>query len=128
MMFKWERITRGDNSDYLWRLKIFTCWFCRIYLHIFVASDDECLHDHPWNFLSFMLWGGYWEVTPKGKKWYGPGRLLYRRASWKHQVVITKPAVTFVITTGKIRNWGFWTKAGYWIHHRIYEKNVHCAE
>lgn len=124
----WERITRGDNSDYLWRLKIFTCTFCRIYLHIFVASDDECLHDHPWNFLSFMIWGGYWEVTPKGKKWYGPGRLLYRRASWKHQVVINKPAVTFVITTGKLRNWGFWTKMGEWIHHRIYEKNIHCAE
>lgn len=127
-VFEWERITRGDNSDYMWRLKLLVMPWFRIYLHIFVASDDDCLHDHPWNFWSLILSGGYWEVTTTGKKWYGPGRLLYRPASWKHQVVIDKKAVTLCVTTGKLRNWGFWTKAGEWIHHRVYDNKVHCAE
>lgn len=127
-LFEWERITRADNADYMWRLKILVLTWCRVYLHIFVASDDECLHDHPWNFYSLILWGGYWEITPTGKKWYGPGRLLYRPATWKHQVVIKKRAITLCVTTGKLRSWGFWTKAGEWIHWRTYNNKIHCAE
>lgn len=35
-----------------------------IYLHHIVASDpDREHHDHPWDFYSLMLWGGYWEET-----------------------------------------------------------------
>lgn len=78
--------------------------------------------------LFINLVGSYYEVTPTGKKWYGPGRLLYRPATWKHQVVIEKRAITLCITAGKLRNWGFWTRAGEWIHWRNYEKKVHCAE
>lgn len=38
-MFEWERITRGDNTDYMWRLKILVLTWCRIYLHIFVMTN-----------------------------------------------------------------------------------------
>jgi hypothetical protein len=34
----------------------------RIYLHHFLRSDyDRALHDHPWNFRTFLLKGGYRE-------------------------------------------------------------------
>ena len=36
----------------------------RIYLHHFLRSDhDRALHDHPWNFVSIILRGGYWEFA-----------------------------------------------------------------
>lgn len=36
----------------------------RIYLHKFLRSDhDRALHDHPWNFVSIILKGGYWEFA-----------------------------------------------------------------
>ncbi len=33
-MFQWERITRGDNTDYMWRLKILVLSWCRVYLFL----------------------------------------------------------------------------------------------
>jgi hypothetical protein len=34
-------------------------------VHRIMRSDhDRCLHDHPWDNLSFVLLGGYWEVLP----------------------------------------------------------------
>jgi hypothetical protein len=94
-----------------------------IYLHKFINSDpDRNLHDHPWNFISFILWRGYVEETPGGvKKRKYPGMILYRPANWAHRVHITKPAWTLVLTFKKKREWGFHTLKG-WIHN---QKFVH---
>ena len=36
----------------------------RVYLHHIIRSDDfRALHDHPWKFTSFMLWGHYYEYV-----------------------------------------------------------------
>jgi hypothetical protein len=127
-ILQWERVTRGDDQDYMWRLILIRCWLFRLYIHIFVDSDDECQHDHPWDFISLILWGGYWEVDKnKKKKWHGPGSVLFRRASWQHQVIIPKGkrAYTIVFCTTKYRDWGFFTPSG-WIHFRRYSHVEHC--
>jgi hypothetical protein len=96
-----------------WRI-LTTPWFS-IKLHHFHRSDeDRELHDHPWLFVSLILWGGYTEVRPdfciRGalreisleahprsevtmasaalyeRKRYGPGSLLVRPAWWAHRV------------------------------------------
>jgi hypothetical protein len=66
----------------------------RMCLHVFHRSDADELHDHPWPFVSIILWRGYNEVTPitskrtgaiseygrkYSRKW--PGMILFRRAS-----------------------------------------------
>jgi hypothetical protein len=39
--------------------------FIAVRLHQILRSDDERdLHDHPWPFMTIILSGGYWEVTP----------------------------------------------------------------
>lgn len=44
------------------------------FIHQFMRSDDDVFHTHPWEwFHSTILEGGYWEHTPWGTKWYGPG-------------------------------------------------------
>lgn len=58
-----ERITRNDAEDYLWRLTFFKLPAFGVFLHRFLASDNLCLHDHPFPFVSIVLWSGYWEWT-----------------------------------------------------------------
>lgn len=44
----------------------------RIYLHKFYRGDeDPHLHNHPWAYRTFILWGGYWEhsFNPEWTKW-----------------------------------------------------------
>lgn len=106
-----------------------------IFLHCIKREDDDRhLHDHPWSFSSFILWGGYTEQLP----WWmllqkmndagedetigafkrpgshfrdvRPWRLVRNRITHTHR--ITKlpkgSAWTLVITSGKHRQWGFW--------------------
>jgi hypothetical protein len=82
----------------------------KIFLHLFHRSDVEpYFHDHPFAFWSLILWGGYWENTPKGRKWYGPGSLLRRPATWQHRVDLPegKKCWTLLWIGAKERSWGF---------------------
>jgi hypothetical protein len=123
-------ITRNDNEEYLIRWNIFQCKWFSIKIHKIILSDDDCLHDHPWAFYSFILKGGYLEHseediykdhTPqpwgskkrKVAKYFKAGSLLYRPAEFKHKLEIEKPVWTLVLTLKKVRQWGFWTPKGF---------------
>jgi hypothetical protein len=83
----------------------------KLFLHVFHRGDAEpYFHDHGWPFWSLILWGGYWEITPTGRKWYGPGRLLRRPAEWKHRVEVPegKRCWSLLWIGTKVRSWGFW--------------------
>ncbi len=125
----------------------------RIYLHRFFTGDNvRDLHDHPWSFRSIILAGGYWEHSfnpaylkfkarygvappedsiPKTvKKWYGPGSLLKRGASWTHAVELKKdkngndiPCWSLIHTGVKCRSWGFHTDNG-WCWWRNYHSGA----
>jgi hypothetical protein len=114
-------------------------------------SDDACIHDHPWSFISFIYKGGYyewtvlqgefkdgmiWKQAPSGellvRKWYRPGSLIYRPAKWAHALELKVdengkeiPCSTFVMTLRVSRRWGFFTPLG-WIYWKDYNKGEHC--
>lgn len=149
-IFEKETITRlGDKKQipYLVRFTFLrTPWF-QILFHKFLISDDDCLHDHPWPFITVLLWGGYYEwsvleqqttksllktrnliLTKRGyneethlKRHYKAGSILYRPAKYRHRVELIqgKNAYSMVITKKPTRGWGFWTKMGY-IPHKDY--------
>lgn len=53
----------GDaDSPWLIRWKLETP-FGALYVHRFLRSDAHEHHDHPWNFVSIILWRGYFEET-----------------------------------------------------------------
>jgi hypothetical protein len=121
---------RGDGDDaYLTRLTLFGCRFVQVCLHKFHRSDADDLHDHPWPFITFILWRGYIEHTPAGKRRIYPFTLHYRPATWQHRVELIggKPAITLVVMGRACRKWGFITKLG-WQHWREYFKEKGCAE
>jgi hypothetical protein len=148
-------IRREDGVPYLIRrtLVSFGTWFSIKY-HQILVSDEACMHDHPWAFLTIILKGGYYEWTPKSQidsgeyidsqfsitgeyencNWHKPGSIMYRPAKWQHRLELQKdsnkglqiiPAHTLVFTFKVNRDWGFITKHG-WIFWKNYNKDRHC--
>lgn len=95
-----------------------------VYLHQFLHDDeDRALHDHPWWFVSWVLRGKYYEITPNNfirRDWLS---LAFRPAEHAHRVVLEKrladglaiPCWTLVVTGSVTRDWGFWCPQG-WRH------------
>ncbi len=53
-----------NMEDYLIRYTLINIpYIGSIKIHKALVSDTGDLHDHPWNYMSIILWGGYWEWT-----------------------------------------------------------------
>ena len=105
---------RVDKEDYLERYYLFLKerkhFPFNIFLHKFLKSDSEDLHDHPWNFTTIILSGGYWEHTQNNKIWYGPGSIIKKKATDLHRIELdpnSSTTWTLFIPGKKIREWGF---------------------
>lgn len=126
---------RVDNQPYLERYYVFLKdrhWFpFNIFLHKFLKSDSDDLHDHPWPYLTIILKGGYWEWTPQfnaqGKrineiaKWCGAGSIRWAPANSFHRIELD-PEVecwTLFMPGIKQRDWGFLFK-GNWMQWQKY--------
>ena len=83
--------------------------FFNIYLHQLYAPawHPEC-HDHPWGFVAVLLKRGYLEQV--GEKTYRRrvGSILFRPATFAHNVITPfGTSWSVIFTTPKSREWGF---------------------
>lgn len=112
-----------------------------IRVHHWTGSDDDrALHDHPWWFLTFVLKGGYTDVsstTPVALDSMIEDRhvyagivhdhlrapvVRYRPALHAHTVQVDEGGCWTVMLTGPWeRDWGFYTREG-WVRMRRYFK------
>lgn len=119
-----KRIIRDQKSGepYLIRYSLFKCRLGSVKIHkICMIDNDRHQHDHPWNFYSFILKGGYCEkytdqnpdptepfvVGNRYHKWFSG---YYHHAKNFHQIVSTyknRPVWTFIICGPRRREWGF---------------------
>ena len=134
------------------RTKLIQTPFGNLDLHVFHASDaGRELHDHPWTFISLILWGGYTEVMPVrsirrmildngAMSGWGapesvherarrcPGALLFRPANWAHRVELEpgRKSVSILWTFPKRtdRDWGFAPDG--WVNWRTYHDRKGC--
>lgn len=98
-------------------------------------DDDDAMHDHPWNFRSQILSGGYTEEVPEfGWEPYddlGPreteeqtwtvGELNLKESVSLHKILTVEPETwTLVITDKREREWGFWPAGKPWKQWRDY--------
>ena len=119
-------ISRRPGEPYLtrWRL-IHTPWF-GILLHKIDGPDpDQDPHDHPWNFISIVLRGGYTEqltaliplsstkriraTTFQSWNWLS----VHKMPLGKYHKIVTlhkKPTWTLILTGPRKREWGFLTQ------------------
>lgn len=108
-------VIRNDQGDpYMCRYKLLKLPFLRIYLHHILRSDEEMeLHDHPWHFVSVILWSGYLEVLRGGRRRLRAGSVVRHRSTDSHRLILARPAWTLIFATGQKRAWGFYTSAGW---------------
>lgn len=121
---------RVDKEPYLERYYIFLKdrnWFpFNIFLHKFLKSDPDVIHDHPWNYITIIIKGGYWEYVPlyssrgfiigEEKVWRGTGHVRRCHAESYHRIEV-EPGVecwTIFIPGIKRREWGFLNHDGEW--------------
>ena len=105
-----------------------------IFLHKFLRSDPDDLHDHPWPYATVILKGGYWEWTPvfdkhghkltEVAKWRAPGHFRINSATSLHRIELD-PGVecwTLFMPGPKTREWGF-VRSGVWQQWQQYLAN-----
>jgi hypothetical protein len=120
---------RVNNEPYLERYYLFLkdrdTFPFNIFLHKFLRSDPDDLHDHPWPYATVILKGGYWEWTPvfddagrkltEVAKWRAPGHVRFNSATSLHRIELD-PGVecwTLFMPGAKTREWGF-VQSGIW--------------
>lgn len=130
---------RIDNEPYLERYYLFLKdrgehFPFNVFLHRFLKSDIDDLHDHPWPYATLILKGGYYEWTPQfgadGKKigeiakWCGPGSFRWAKANSYHRIELdpTVECWTLFMPGAKQRDWGFMVK-NKWVQWEEYLKN-----
>ena len=117
---------RNTQDPYLTRYYLFLkerkYFPFNVFLHQFHKSDEDVLHDHPWSFVSLIIKGGYWEHTPAGRFWRGPGTIRRARARSLHRVEL-EPGIepwTIFIPGPQVQDWGFVNQDGHWTQHEEY--------
>lgn len=119
-----------------------------IFLHKFLRSDPDDLHDHPWPYFTLILKGGYWEWIPlfvegeiggvkvktiagEQKVWRGRGHFRICKANSYHRIEL-EPGITpwtMFMPGPQQREWGFLTHKNWisgtfkWIKHDNYIAN-----
>ena len=124
------KITGGSNGAtvYLVRYIVFKSRFGCVYIHRFMRTDADDPHDHPWNFWTYIISGGYTEkFYDKSKPQYEvegleksfsesklkyssmwtdtrnirkPGSLVYRKATDIHVVKTDKERSIYSVCDG----------------------------
>ena len=135
-------LDRQSNEPYLERYYVFLKDRKRfpfnIFIHKFLKSDPDDVHDHPWPYATLILKGGYYEWVPQfnsqGQKmgsiryWRGPGHFRICKATSYHRIELD-PGVecwTMFMPGPQRREWGFLVgSAGKekWIHNETYLAN-----
>ena len=116
---------RYANEPYLTRYYLFLKdrkkFPFNVFLHNFHKGDLDDLHDHPWPYFTLILSGGYWETTPKGVFWRGPGHFRISGSRSLHRIQL-EPDIdvwTLFIPGPKLREWGF-IRDGEWVDNQTY--------
>lgn len=102
-----------------------------VFIHKFLKSDPDDVHDHPWPYATLILKGGYYEWIPEfdstGKKigevrhWRGPGHFRVCSANSYHRIELNPnvTAWTMFMPGPQKREWGFLVKDK-WIESETY--------
>jgi len=100
----WEEI-----GEFFRRYPLFRCKWFKVFIHHLSAHNEhrQC-HDHPWSFVTLILWRGYLEQVGDKRFRRRAGSILYRPAEFAHNVTTPYgPSWSIVIVSKEKRDWGF---------------------
>lgn len=100
-----------------------------LYLHETLRSDEDVMHDHPWDNTSFVISGGYIEHMPGDISVVrAPGETVSRKATDAHRLELIggQPSISLFFTGPKIRDWGFHCPKG-WVSWQDFTGGYHSG-
>jgi hypothetical protein len=123
----YDRVSKDPYLERYYILFKDRTWFpFNMFLHKFLRSDPDAQHDHPWNYMTIILKGGYWEWIPtynidgiidgERRVWRGAGHMRRCKAGSFHRIEV-EPNVdcwTLFIPGKRCRDWGFLDHDGSW--------------
>lgn len=151
----WHRLTlrRADGRVYLDRWGLGHDRVAKVFVHRMRAPDPGVdLHDHPWWFVSLVLWGGYIEERSMcrdaplraalaeslgqsgrgvvGYRWPGSVKVMRKTECHSIKRLVGRSSWSLVVT-GPVRRdrrserstWGFFLPSG-WISEKEYDETV----
>jgi quercetin dioxygenase-like cupin family protein len=122
-LFLVKEIRSKEGVLHFERWRLLSTGLFSVYIHrIFKSDEDANEHSHPWNFLSFILKGGYIEQRNGKGKIMTPGNYMMMGVNEYHKITVIKPTTTLVITGPRICNWGYKTEHGH-VNSAIYRLN-----
>ncbi len=133
---RWNEPLGEKDCPYAYRW-VFIVFGFSFRIHHFLRSDDKrFLHDHAWWFLTFVLKGGYTDISLNSdnveiKDTLTRFSFRYRPALHKHYVEVPKGGCWTMLITGKpFRNWGFWVNGKLMRPLRYFSRYGHppCSE
>lgn len=127
--FSGGHLHHADGSLYMGRYVLFESrWLSARIHHIASADLDRDMHDHPWDFVSILLSGGYLEQQPlmfhrpeftedhtevRRGRWRAAPSIARRRATDRHLISFVQPNTWSLFIYGPSRQWwGFYTRTG----------------
>lgn len=125
---EWAKPLGDPKCPYV-RRWLLDCYFFSVRIHHWISSDDlRYPHDHPWWYLTIVLWGSYEDISPEGNRTLRAPAIAYFPATHKHSVKVgPKGAITFLLTGPERRTWGYWVNGKFrkrnkyffeWGHHK----------
>lgn len=130
---------RECNEPYLERYYVFLKDRKRfpfnVFIHKFLKSDPDDVHDHPWPYATLILKGGYYEHVPifnsdkwiigYKRYWRGPGHFRICSPNSYHRIELHPEitAWTMFMPGPQLREWGFLVgkfEKQRWIHNEKY--------
>jgi hypothetical protein len=126
---------RVNNEPYLERYYVFLKDRKRfpfnVFLHKFLKSDPDDVHDHPWPYATLILKGGYWEWQPlfdanrkkigETSTWRGAGSFRTASATSYHRIELDPDVEcwTLFMPGQQQREWGFLI-GNFWVQWQDY--------
>ncbi len=127
IQLRWNEPLGEKDCPYAYRWVLILFGYS-IRVHHFLRSDDKrFFHDHAWWFLTFVLKGGYTDVSKINNRI----ELSFRKANHAHYVQVEKVGCWTILVTGRpMRNWGFWVNGKMMRPLRYFSRYGHppCSE
>ena len=114
MRFQYKTI-RTQGKVFIRRFALYNKDGSSYKLHLILNDDLDEPHDHPWDFSSLILFGGYYE----GDTLYGAGDVNIKLHHQKHKTRLRTflgfkvPTITFGVYTAKLQLCSFCREAGH---------------
>ncbi len=131
-----KEIRSKQGELHFQRYRLFSSPWLRLYIHKICKSDEDAhTHDHPWNFLSLILRGGYYEEWAEEPRWNitkaayrSRGTVVRHKRSDSHKLRLSRPVWTMVLAYGRRQDWGYrvWSEDtrsnSKWVESTVYRK------